>query len=142
MDVCAEESVTLLRWGPRSSRHLPTRSKDKKSDKFSFKFRRRSKSAPRQHQTSEQSGRIVYSANGETKVKNPDSPFKCDSVQLVGFTSPAGGRDEAGDGGGCHSLDSAEATPLLSQPLDSQYRASSDSRTLSRSPDMIHKLYT
>ena len=127
MDVCREERVTLVRWGPRSSRHTPSRSKDKKSDKFSFKFRRRSKSAPRQQQTSEQAGRIVYSANGETKVKNKDSPFKSSSVQLVGFTS-TGGVEE---GGGCHSLDSAD-TSHYGQSLDSQYRASSDSRTLSR----------
>ena len=131
MDVCAEETVTLVRWGPRTSRHLPSRSKEKKSDKFSFKFRRRSKSAPRQQQTSEQ-GRIVYSANGETKVKNKDSPFKGSSVQLVGFTVPSGGC-EAGDSGGCHSLDSADTSTLpYSQCLESQYRASSDSRTLSR----------
>ena len=126
----SEETVTLLRWGPRSSRHPPShRSKDKKSDKFSFKFRRRSKSAPRHRavQASE-GGRIVYSANGETKVKNPDSPFKSSgSVQLVGFSTWSG----ASDDGGCHSLDSADTTPQ-SQCLDSQYRASSDSRTLSR----------
>ena len=86
------ESVTLLsyvpRTGSRPSQH--SRVKQNKSDKFSFKFRRRSKSAPRNHQNTtdkDLSGKITYSANGETKLKNPDSPFKGDAVQLVGFCS-------------------------------------------------------
>ena len=45
------------------------------------------------------SGKITYSANGETKVKNPDSPFKSDSVELVGFRGCAG---VSGPGGSCH----------------------------------------
>ena len=138
MDASTEETVTLLRFGPRTSRHLPSRGKDKKSEKFSFKFRRRSKSAPRQQNTSEQAGRIVYSANGETKVKNPDSPFKSDAVQLVGFTTYTGTADGEAGGpggpGGCHSLDSADTSGHYShsQCLDSHHRAASDSRTLSR----------
>ena len=135
MDASTEETVTLLRFGPRNSRHIPSRGKDKKSEKFSFKFRRRSKSAPRQQNTSEQAGRIVYSANGETKVKNPDSPFKSDAVQLVGFTTYAGTEcGEAGPGAGCHSLDSADTSGHYSpgQALESHHRAASDSRTLSR----------
>ena len=132
MDASTEETVTLLRFGPRNSRHVPSRSKDKKSEKFSFKFRRRSKSAPRQQNTTEQAGRIVYSANGETKVKNPDSPFKSDAVQLVGFTTYTGTTD--GEPGGCHSLDSADTSDHYgdSNCLDSNRRAASDSRTLSR----------
>ena len=136
MDASTEETVTLLRFGPRNSRHIPSRSKDKKSEKFSFKFRRRSKSAPRQQNTSEQAGRIVYSANGETKVKNPDSPFKSDAVQLVGFTTftgtPDGEPGGPGASGACHSLDSADTAGHYSQCLDSHHRAASDSRTLSR----------
>ena len=132
MDASTEETVTLLRFGPRNSRHIPSRGKDKKSEKFSFKFRRRSKSAPRQQNTSEQAGRIVYTANGETKVKNPDSPFKSDAVQLVGFTTYAGTGDV--EAGACHSLDSADTGGRYSpsQCLDSHHRAVSDSRTLSR----------
>lgn len=99
MEVCpADQCVTLLSFGPRSSRPAPAKTA-KKADKFSFKFRRRSKSAPRnphkdvarESTEKEINGRITYSANGETKLKNPDSPFKVDTgVQLVGFTSYTG----------------------------------------------------
>ena len=91
------------------------------------------------------SGKITYSANGETKVKNPDSPFKSDSVELVGFRGCAG---VSGPGGSCHSswrsvdtdtsvsghcvsLDSAD-TSFSSvnsvNTLERQYKALSDSR--------------
>ena len=148
--VCSsdKEAVTLLSFGPRTSRPAPNpgRNNNKKSEKFSFKFRRRSKSAPRHPQQNQQTdrelnGRITYSANGETKVKNPDSPFKRDGVQLVGFTSYRGcgeaGGDQVSDSGhNCLSLDSAEtlasADLSVHNNLDKQYRAVSDSRTLSR----------
>ena len=44
--------VTLLSWGPRTSRHQDRHLKERPGakDKFSFKFRRRSKSAPRHQQ--------------------------------------------------------------------------------------------
>ena len=44
--------VTLLSWGPRTSRHQDRHlaKERKEKEKFSFKFRRRSKSAPRHHQ--------------------------------------------------------------------------------------------
>ena len=154
MEVCpADQGVTLLSFGPRSSRPAPAKTA-KKADKFSFKFRRRSKSAPRnphkdvarEATEKEINGRITYSANGETKLKNPDSPFKVDTgVQLVGFTSYSApdtsdsqprprdsGVNVGSEAGPCLSLDSSrgEAGPLAS--LDTQYKALSDSRTLSR----------
>ena len=154
MEVCpADQCVTLLSFGPRSSRPAPAKTA-KKADKFSFKFRRRSKSAPRnphkdvarESTEKEINGRITYSANGETKLKNPDSPFKVDTgVQLVGFTSYSGpdtreqprasgvtSLNVGSDAGPCLSLDSSrgEAGPLAS--IDTQYKALSDSRTLSR----------
>ena len=143
--VCSsdKEAVTLLSFGPRTSRPAPNPGRNKKSEKFSFKFRRRSKSAPRHqhqpHQQTELNGKITYSANGETKLKNPDSPFKRDGVQLVGFTSyrgRAGDDHQVSDSGqNCLSLDSAESlasADSFHNNLDNQVRAVSDSRTLSR----------
>ena len=65
-------------------------------------------------------------------MKNPDSPFKSDAVQLVGFTSYAVRAD--GEAEACHSLDSADTVSQFSpsQCLDTHHRAASDSRTLSR----------
>ena len=141
MEICpSDEAVTLLSFGPRTARPAPTRS-NKKSEKFTFKFRRRSKSAPRNQNTDKDiSGKITYSANGETKLKNPDSPFKSDSVQLVGFSSYRGSSGDSDqcdpgvvtDSGHCVSLDSADTSYTGSDTLDKQCRAWSDSKTLSR----------
>jgi len=132
MEVCSgSEAVTLLRYGPRTPRTVPPRGcSNKKSDKFSFKFRRRSKSAPRNKPKDRELTAITYTANGE-KLRNPDSPFKPDTVELVGFTTysqvPS---SESGDTSTCHSLDSSDTGHVGS--LDHQYKALSDSRTLSR----------
>ena len=80
-------------------------------------------------------GRITYSANGETKLKNPDSPFKRDGcVELVGYKCGTVPVDTAEPG--CLSLDSASAAASgahwATGTLDKQARAASDSRTLSR----------
>ena len=152
MEVCpSDQSVTLLSFGPRSSRPAPTKTA-KKADKFSFKFRRRSKSAPRsphkevarEATEKEINGRITYSANGETKLKNPDSPFKVDTgVQLVGFTSYTGPDPSTdtqqprvasigSETGPCLSLDLSRGEAGSLASLDTQYKAVSDSRTLSR----------
>lgn len=127
MEVCSgSEAVTLLRYGPRTPRTVPPRGcSNKKSDKFSFKFRRRSKSAPRNKPKDRELTAITYTANGE-KLRNPDSPFKPDTVELVGFTTR-----ECGDTSACHSLDSSDSRPV-GPILDHQYKALSDSRTLSR----------
>lgn len=123
------EAVTLLSYGPRTSRPSPLSNNNRKQEKFSFKFRRRSKSAPRNQNNPERDlqGKITYSANGETKVRNPDSPFKSDaSVQLVGFTSGDSVTSDsavvsAGSGASVHTStlsDGAAATPQHTRTLN------------------------
>jgi len=127
------ETVTLIRYGPRMPRQPPVRAATKKSDKFSFKFRRRSKSAPRHAKPRDPSPEvreIVYTANGE-KITNEDSPLRnSDLVQLVGFTTY--NSTLADDGAHHHSLDSQPPPP---RQLATQCRAVSvpgASSTLSR----------
>jgi hypothetical protein len=92
--------VRLLRYGPSGQFHpaqLPEAAAARKNDSkaFPFRFRRRSKSAPRnkpaRHQASDKSSPanslITYSANGEKIRNNKESPSKPEKVELVGFTS-------------------------------------------------------
>ena len=92
------EGVTLLRYGPRTTRKPNAPTSLKKQEKFPFRLRRRSRSAPRtraDRKSSEDSDKpITYKANGE-RLTNSDSPLdkKNPQVQLVGFSlSPL--RDE------------------------------------------------
>ena len=138
--------VRLLRYAP-SGQLRPAEAaaaaarKQDTSKAFPFRFRRRSKSAPRNKRSSgtdnkppalstTSGGFITYSANGEKIRSNKESPSKPDKVELVGFTSYRG-EDRRG-GGAPGDDDSESAYCSLSESLKSHESRTSSNIKMER----------
>jgi len=122
--------VRLLRYGPSGQFRIPPLQEAAAPRKqFPFRFRRRSKSAPRNKPSSRPTSfieskptansLITYSANGEKIRNNKESPSKPEKVELVGFTSYHTENRFRDRSGGYHDEESESAPCSLSESLKS-----------------------